>query len=78
MTYFILVILFNSLALPLVIVLIIPFGMSGIIYVLLAHKMSMYGFFSIIGTLGMMGVVINDAIVMVSKIEALAEKEEAS
>ncbi len=75
MTYFILVILFNSLALPLVIVSIIPFGMAGIIFVLLIHKMSMYGFFSIIGTLGMMGVVINDAIVMISKIETLVRKE---
>ena len=75
MTYFILVILFNSLAIPLVIVSIIPFGMAGIIFVLLIHKMSMYGFFSIIGTLGMMGVVINDAIVMISKIENLVKKE---
>jgi multidrug efflux pump subunit AcrB len=75
MTYFILVILFNSLILPFVIVTIIPFGMAGIVFVLLLHKMSIYGFFSIIGTLGMMGVVINDAIVMIFKLESIYKKE---
>ncbi|MDC0254236.1 efflux RND transporter permease subunit [Bacteriovoracales bacterium] len=75
MTYFILVILFNSLILPFVIVGIIPFGMAGIVFVLLLHKMPIYGFFSIIGTLGMMGVVINDAIVMISKLESIYKSE---
>ena len=33
------------------------------------HGMTNYGFFAVVGTLGMIGVVINDAIVMVAKLE---------
>lgn len=72
--YFILIVMFNSLTKPLIVMSIVPFGLSGVVYVLLAHGMSVYGFFAVIGTLGMIGVVINDAIVMIDKIESRIEK----
>ena len=67
--YFILVVMFDSLTRPFLILSIIPFGLAGVVYVLLAHGMSVFGFFAVIGTLGMIGVVINDSIVMIDMIE---------
>lgn len=71
--YLILIIMFNSLTKPLLVLAIVPFGMAGVIFVLLAHGMSIFGFFAVIGTLGMIGVVINDAIVMIDKMEKRTE-----
>ncbi len=67
--YLILVVMFDSMIRPLLVMVVIPFGLAGVIYVLLLHGMSVYGFFAAIGALGMIGVVINDAIVMIDKIE---------
>ncbi|WP_372653138.1 efflux RND transporter permease subunit [Halobacteriovorax sp.] len=67
--YIILVIMFNSLGAPLLIMAIVPFGLTGVVYALLAHGMFVYGFFAAVGALGMIGVVVNDAIIMISKLE---------
>jgi multidrug efflux pump subunit AcrB len=67
--YILLVLLYNSLSLPFLIGAIIPFGVVGVIFSFYAHGMTQYGFFAVIGTLGMIGVVVNDAIVMISKLE---------
>ncbi len=67
--YIILVIMFNSLGAPLLIMAIVPFGLAGVIYALLAHGMYVYGFFAAVGALGMIGVVVNDAIILISKLE---------
>jgi multidrug efflux pump subunit AcrB len=67
--YLILIIMLNSLFKPLLVLSIIPFGIAGVVLVLLLHGMSIYGFFAAIGALGMIGVVINDSIVMIDKIE---------
>jgi multidrug efflux pump subunit AcrB len=67
--YAILVIMFNSTATPLIIMLIVPFGLAGSALAFLMHGMSVFGFFSVIGALGMIGVVINDSIIMIDKLE---------
>ena len=67
--YFILIVLFNSLLTPVFILSIVPFGVSGVVFAFYAHGLELFGFMSAIGTLGMIGVVINDSIVMVDKIE---------
>ncbi|MCO4794768.1 MAG: efflux RND transporter permease subunit [Bacteriovoracaceae bacterium] len=67
--YLILVVMFNSLYKPFLVLSIVPFGLAGVIFVLYFHGMNVYGFFAAIGALGMIGVVINDAIVMIDKIE---------
>lgn len=67
--YLILVIMFNSLFKPFLILSIVPFSVAGVIYIIYAHGMSVYGFFAAIGALGMIGVIINDAIVMIDKID---------
>ena len=64
----ILIIGFNDLKSPLIIVALIPFGLGSACLTLLAHGQYTYGFFSVIGGIGMIGVMVNDAIVMVDKI----------
>ncbi len=77
MIFMILVVMFNSLLKPLLILGIVPFGLSGVIFTLYFHGMSVYGFFAAIGALGMIGVVINDAIVMIDKIESSIKQNES-
>lgn len=74
--YVILVFLYNSLFIPIVIGSIIPFGAIGVVVAFYGHGMTTYGFFAVIGTLGMIGVVINDAIVMVAKLEEDFDKNQ--
>lgn len=69
MIYVILVLLFNSLYKPLIIMLAIPFGIVGIIIAFRLHGISQYGFFAVIGALGLAGVVVNDAIIMLAKLD---------
>lgn len=75
--YFILVVMFNSLFKPFVVLSVVPFGLAGVVCILMIHGMSIFGFFAAIGALGMVGVVINDAIVMIDKIEKRSEIEGA-
>ena len=65
----ILAMLYNSMTRPLLIMLAIPFGMTGVIFAFWLHGQTLFGFFAAIGALGMAGVVINDAIIMLSKLE---------
>lgn len=65
----ILAILFNSVTRPLIIMLAIPFGMVGVILAFWLHGQTLFGFFAAIGALGMSGVVINDAIIMLTKLD---------
>ena len=67
--YLILVLLFNSLVKPFIIMLVIPFGLVGIILAFRLHGISMFGFFAVIGALGLAGVVVNDAIIMLVKLD---------
>lgn len=69
MIFIILVVLFDSLTRPLMILLAIPFGMVGVILAFWLHGQILFGFFAAIGALGMAGVVINDAIIMVTKLD---------
>ena len=65
----ILVILFNSITRPIIIMLAIPFGLVGVIVAFYLHGQTLFGFFAAIGALGMAGVVINDAIIMLTKLD---------
>ena len=66
--YMILALILNSVSQPLVIMLSIPFGLAGVILAFMMHGMTMYGFFAVIGMLGLAGVVVNDSIVMLTKL----------
>lgn len=67
--YVLLVFLFNSIWTPLLIGAVIPFAIIGVVLSFWIHGMTQYGFFAVVGVLGMIGVVINDSIVLVDKLE---------
>ncbi len=67
--YVVLAILFNSLVRPLIIMLAIPFGVVGIVLAFWLHGKVLFGFFAAIGALGLAGVVVNDAIIMLVKLD---------
>jgi multidrug efflux pump subunit AcrB len=67
--YLILALTLNSLSKPFIIMLSIAFGCVGIIIALQLHGMLVFGFFSAVGALGLAGVVVNDSIVMLAKLE---------
>lgn len=64
----ILAILLNSLLQPFIIMLAIPFGILGVIFAFVLHGKLFFGFFAAIGVLGLSGVVINDTIVLLDKL----------
>ena len=64
----VLALVFNSLAKPFIIMATIPFAVVGVIYAFHWHGMDQYGLFAMVGVLGLMGVVINDSIVMLVKL----------
>ncbi|MES0489296.1 MAG: efflux RND transporter permease subunit [Leptospirales bacterium] len=69
LVFIVLSLLFRSLSKPLIIMIAIPFGAMGVMLTLLMHGKLIFGFYAIIGALGLTGVVVNDSIVMVNKLE---------
>ena len=67
--YVVLAVLFNSLLRPLIIMLAIPFGIVGIVLAFWLHGKVLFGFFAAIGALGLAGVVVNDSIIMLVKLD---------
>lgn len=67
--YSVLAVLFNSLTKPLIIMLAIPFGVVGIVIAFWLHGKTLFGFYAAIGALGLAGVVINDSIIMLVKLD---------
>ncbi len=65
----VLAVLFNSLTRPLIIMLAIPFGVVGVVLAFIAHMKFVYGFFAAVGVLGLAGVVINDSIILLTKLD---------
>jgi multidrug efflux pump subunit AcrB len=77
--YCLLMLLFNSLTQPLVVLATIPFGLGGVILGFLMHGIDTTSLFAAIGAIGLVGVVVNDALVMVDHInKLLTERPEAS
>lgn len=69
-----LALLFNSLLKPFIIMITIPFALVGVIFAFHWHGMNQYGLFAMVGVLGLMGVVINDSIVMLVKLTCETKK----
>ncbi|MFC1481680.1 efflux RND transporter permease subunit [Candidatus Neomarinimicrobiota bacterium] len=63
--YLVLVLLFNSITQPLIVMFAIPFGMIGVIGAFALHGQPL-GFMAVLGVIGMMGVVVNDSLILVS------------
>ena len=50
--------------------LLFPFGVSGTALAFFLHGQLQYGFFAVVGTLGMIGVIVNDSIVLIDKMKS--------
>ncbi len=59
---------FNSIRRPLIIVLTIPLGLIGVVIGLLAAR-SYFGFMTLLGVISLAGIVINNAIVLIDRID---------
>ncbi len=71
--YFLLVLLFNSLTQPILVLLAIPFGFVGIVIAFTLHGEA-FGFLAMLGAVGMAGVVVNDSLVLVNHLNYLRMK----
>lgn len=70
--YFLLVLLFNSMTQPFLVMSAIPFGLTGVIIAFAIHNETL-SFLAMIGTIGLVGVVVNDSLVLVNYINELKE-----
>jgi multidrug efflux pump subunit AcrB len=71
--YFLLILLFNSFTQPIMVMMSIPFGIIGVIIAFALHDQPL-GFLSIMGVVGLSGVVVNDSLVLVNHINKLRER----
>jgi len=72
--YFLLVVLFNSYLQPVLIMSIIPFAVMGTFLTLMLHNRPLI-LISLIGMLGLIGIVVNDTIVMISHLNKKCREE---
>ncbi|MBD3218367.1 MAG: MMPL family transporter [candidate division Zixibacteria bacterium] len=68
--YFILILLFDSVTQPLMVMVAIPFGIISVIFAFAFHGEPL-GFLALMGLVGLTGVVVNDSLVMVNHINRL-------
>lgn len=68
--YFLLILLFNSVTQPFLVLVAIPFGIVGVIGAFVLHGQPL-GFIAMMGVIGLAGVVVNDSLVMVNHINDL-------
>ncbi len=74
--YFLLIVLFNSLTQPLIVMAAIPFGIFGVILAFLLHKEPL-SFIALLGAIGLTGVVVNDSLVLVSHLNQIKKSSPA-
>ncbi len=71
--YLLLILLFNSIWQPLMVMMAIPFGVVGVIIGFSIHDQAL-GFLGMIGVIGLAGVVVNDSLVLVAHVNELRKR----
>ena len=71
--YFVLILLFNSLIQPLLVMAVVPFGMIGVIGAFALHGQPL-GFTAMLGVIGLIGVLVNDSLILVNFVNELRQK----
>ena len=74
--YFIMIMLFKSLSQPIIIMMTIPFGLLGSLLAFRLHGVPL-SFMGIIGMIGLMGVAVNDSVVMIDFINSVFKEHPA-
>ena len=72
--YLVLLLLFNSLTQPLVVMFAVPFGLIGVIFAFALHGEAI-GFLAMLGVIGLVGIVVNDSLILVSLANRIGETE---
>lgn len=75
--YFILVVVFDSYLQPILVMSVVPFSLVGVFLTLFIHGMSI-SIIPLIGIIGLIGVVVNDTIVLISHLNKKIEQEGAT
>ncbi|NIM19237.1 MAG: AcrB/AcrD/AcrF family protein [Candidatus Latescibacteria bacterium] len=71
--YFLLILLFNSLTQPILVMSAVPFGLVGVVMAFALHGQPL-GFLAMMGVIGLSGVVVNDSLVLVSHVNRLRKQ----
>jgi len=74
--FLLLAILFNSYSQPMLVLAAVPFCLIGVVWAFYFHGEPL-SFFALTGSLALMGVIVNDSLVMVSHLNYIKEKSEA-
>lgn len=72
--YGLLMLLFDSLAQPALVLVTLPFAVIGVIIALAAHGKP-FSFLAILGIVGLIGIVVNDSLILVNHINDLIKKQ---
>ena len=67
---FVLMLLFNSIVQPLLVLMAVPFGLIGVIVAFVLHQESL-GFVAMTGVIGLVGVLVNDSLILVTYVNQL-------
>lgn len=73
--FLLLALLFNSYSQPMLVISVIPFSAVGVIWAFFLHG-EVLSFFSLLGGLALVGIIVNDSLVMVSHLNYLKHKFE--
>jgi len=73
--YLAIVLLFESFAQPILVLMAVPFGLTGVFWAFFAHGLG-FSFFALIGVIGLSGIVVNNSIMMMEFINKFFLKNE--
>jgi multidrug efflux pump subunit AcrB len=71
--YLLLLLLFNSMVQPLLVMLSIPFGLAGVIAAFALHQQAL-GFVAMLGVVGLTGIVVNDSLILVNRVNRMRDE----
>jgi multidrug efflux pump subunit AcrB len=72
--YLVLLLLFNSLTQPLLVMFAVPFGLIGVIFAFAVHGEAI-GFLAMLGVIGLVGIVVNDSLILVNLVNRMRKME---
>ncbi|MDB4821682.1 efflux RND transporter permease subunit [Candidatus Pseudothioglobus singularis] len=73
--YMLISLLFNSYSQPLLVILSIPFALIGVVWAFFFHSEA-FSFFVLLGVLALVGVVVNDSLVMISHLNFIKKNKD--
>ncbi len=72
--YLVLLLLFNSMIQPLLVMVAVPFGLIGVIAAFALHQ-EVLGFLAMLGVVGLTGIVVNDSLIHVNFVNRLRNEK---